>query len=417
MDEIVFDYENYIQKRLKEIDDLDERRFAKELLLEGLGKLFAFTEKKYEALEERIIRELVMPGERYHTCMTIIEKNNFDPIGNFWFPVCDEDLKGPKNCGYETIYLMADEEGCKEFLKQGTVEGIEKGSGRRIVFQIKRSQRYQQVIGELYQLFSCNHTSWQIIHTGHLERFFDLLPIGMEGNPVCEDIDWIWGKWQPYVKCGMVPLWNIQKTMLHSQEFRVPCVDEVFYEHIFYLPEGQAEEDGYLAKSDEEILAVRYEKNKIILKTRKELLSDVVVYQFHQKETGKSFGYHYPVLANRRKDSFVVCYLHQSGNFLQTPAELCRKMEELSGRYRIEVAGYEIMKQLEAPVNVQLLYGDMNQSVGNQIFSDDKRSILLFKIHRNKTNQEDYLYETQIRYILSQLQMEFPEYRCVSVLV
>ena len=32
-----FDYENYIQKRLREIDDLDERKYAKELLLEGLS--------------------------------------------------------------------------------------------------------------------------------------------------------------------------------------------------------------------------------------------------------------------------------------------------------------------------------------------------------------------------------------------
>ena len=37
-----FDYENYIQKRLKEIDDLDERRFAKELLTESLGKVLKY---------------------------------------------------------------------------------------------------------------------------------------------------------------------------------------------------------------------------------------------------------------------------------------------------------------------------------------------------------------------------------------
>lgn len=31
-------------------------------------------------------------------------------------------------------------------------------------------------------------------------------------------------------------------------------------------------------------------------------------------------------------------------------------------------------------------------------------------------HEEDYLYESQIRYILSQLQMEFLEYRCVGML-
>ena len=51
-----FDYENYIQKRLKEIDNLDERKYAKELLLEGLANIFKWTEAKYAALEQRIQR-------------------------------------------------------------------------------------------------------------------------------------------------------------------------------------------------------------------------------------------------------------------------------------------------------------------------------------------------------------------------
>ena len=39
-----FEFAGYIQKRLKDIDDLDERRFAKELLLENLCKVFTWTE-------------------------------------------------------------------------------------------------------------------------------------------------------------------------------------------------------------------------------------------------------------------------------------------------------------------------------------------------------------------------------------
>ena len=49
-----FDYENYIKRRLREIDDLDERRYAKELLLGSFGELAAWTEAKYKALEQRI---------------------------------------------------------------------------------------------------------------------------------------------------------------------------------------------------------------------------------------------------------------------------------------------------------------------------------------------------------------------------
>ncbi len=60
-----FDYKTYINKRLKEIDDLEERRFAKELLLESLGNVLDWTEKKYKALEERVQRSWLCLGNSF----------------------------------------------------------------------------------------------------------------------------------------------------------------------------------------------------------------------------------------------------------------------------------------------------------------------------------------------------------------
>lgn len=410
MNESVFDYENYIQMRLKEIDDLDERKFAKELLLDALGSMFACTEQKYENLKKRIAREIDMPGERFYTYTTIVDKKNYDPINGFWFPVCEEDYR------YKTIYLMADKKGCREFLAQEKLEGIDEQSGQRLFFQIKNSVRYERAVKKLHGLFASNHVPWQVIHLGHLERFFDLIPEEQEREIRHEQINWQWGNWQQYIKEDVIPLWNIQKTDVHSQEFRIPCIDEIFYEHVFYLPEGQAEEDGYLVEAGEEILSARYENNRILIKTKKDTLPDVTVHRLHQKERGASFGYQYAVLSNRGKDSLAVRYLQQSGNFLQTPMELFRKIEELSGDYRIESMGYEILRQ-EEETHIDGLSGDMNRWVGASIFPNDQRNILLFKIRGEQHSLTDYLFEAQIRYIISQLQMEFPEYRCMAIVL
>ena len=75
-----FDYENYIKRQLREIDDLDERRYAKELLLGSLGELAAWTEEKYKALEQRVSDELHNPSEYFQISMTIIDKPDKDPI-------------------------------------------------------------------------------------------------------------------------------------------------------------------------------------------------------------------------------------------------------------------------------------------------------------------------------------------------
>lgn len=70
MEKTIFEYEDYIQQRLKEIDGLDERKYTKELLLDGLGKFFGQMEARYEALEERVLKELAMPYCEYPLRMT-----------------------------------------------------------------------------------------------------------------------------------------------------------------------------------------------------------------------------------------------------------------------------------------------------------------------------------------------------------
>ena len=412
IDEKGFDYENYIQEQLKQIDDLDERRFAKQLLTESLGRAITWSEGKYAALEQRIQNELDLPWRYFHVCMTVIDKKDYDPINTFWFPVCEEDTKKTQEQSCETVYLAADEKTCKEFMKMGTLKGVSESTGEPVLFKIRLSERYWQSMDRLYSLFISNQVPWQTVHMGYMERFFDLIPMTEEGQAA--GTDWViqderWGK---TVRRGMMLLWNIRQTDVHSREYRVPCLDEVFYEHVFYLPQEEETEDGYLVDAPGDILSIRYEQNRIILKTKEETLENIVVYRLGQAEPEQSAGYRFPVLSNRRKDSLAARYSHRMGHFIQTPAELRRKVEEMTDGYRIILIGYEILDRVEE----EFLEGDMNSFTGVRLFTDDKRKILLFRFGADEREQEDYLYESQVRYVLSGLQMEFLEYRCMGVL-
>lgn len=410
IDENKFDYETYIQEHLREIDDLDERKFAKKLLLESLEKIFSWTEKKYDELQQRVYNELKMTWEKFGIYTTVIDKKNYDALNNFWFPMCEEDIHIAVCQTNTVIYLMADDEACRQFFCQETIMGIEQESGKEICFKIEKAQKYQKQISKLHKLFLNNHIPWQTIHMGHLERFFEVCPI----EEIASDthITFQWGEWDKYIKTEKIPLWNVQKTSLHSREFRLPCIDEIVYEHIFHLKDRKAGQDGYLVETEEDILSVRYEENKLLLKTEKESVDNVVIYRLHQSGRMASYGYQYPVLTNRKEDSFSARYLNEVGNFIQTPMELRRKIEEMSGNYEIRVMNYEIIDC----VDEKTISGDMNELFDMEIFPDDRRKILLFYIERDR-EKEDYLYHSQIRYILSQLQMEFLEYRCMGKFV
>ena len=137
----------------------------------------------------------------------------------------------------------------------------------------------------------------------------------------------------------------------------------------------KAGQDGYLVETEEDILSVRYEENKLLLKTEKESVDNVVIYRLHQSGRMASYGYQYPVLTNRKEDSFSARYLNEVGNFIQTPMELRRKIEEMSGNYEIRVMNYEIIDC----VDEKTISGDMNELFDMEIFPDDRR-----KFYRQK---------------------------------
>lgn len=87
------DYREYVQKKLGEIKDIEERKEARELLLEGFLALYTLTGGKFKALEERIDKELILPGKAFAMYTTIVKKEDVDPINGFWHPLCPGDLK------------------------------------------------------------------------------------------------------------------------------------------------------------------------------------------------------------------------------------------------------------------------------------------------------------------------------------
>lgn len=416
MNEKKFDYESYIQRQLKSIDDLDQRRFARELLLEGLGKVFAWTESRYEALEQRVLRELDMPGEKFSVSMTVAPEKDYDPINSFWFPVYPEDVAKAEPEKGKRIYLAASDQELGRFIRQGVVKGIWEEEGKEILFRIRKPERYREAMRRLYSLFVTNHVPWRTVHMGHLDRLFELTP--EEALPEDAEVRLQWGEWEKMVREDVVPLWNLERQSISSQQYRIPNLDEVIYEYTFFLPDERAEEDGYLMEAGEDILSIRYEKNSVLIKTGRASLQNVWAYRLHQGEPPKdTFGYGDPILSNRRKDHMAARYLHQTGNFLQTPAELARKVRELSGGYEIEVLDYEITDRTGlAKAGEAVILGDMNGFSGTQVFSRDSRSVLLIRME-TKGDVQDFLCQSQVRYILSQLQMEFMEYQCAGILL
>lgn len=429
--EYPFDFDSYIQENLRKIDDLDERRFAKTVLLEGLGEIIKCMEKKYQELEDRIYKEIEIKEYQYETVTTVIKKEYFDPVNMTLFPVISEEMEKAyireavsleKGIYLGTVFLKADESKGRQFLKEGIFRGyfLWKEEKRKALFKVYRARRYRDQIEQLYKVFQDNRIPWETIHTGMLDKFYDVFLAGFEDETyeAEEKEEWIgalgeadicWGEFKPFIYYGMIPLWNIERIRFDSTDFMLPCVDGKYYEHEFLLPDKN-NRDGYLIDSNEDILEIRHEKGKIVMKSKKETFENWQALHIVQKETIRSLHYTEPFLTNHRRDSFFKRIQEKNRIRLMTKTDLFRRIMELDVREYIEIEGYEICDDVEGEFPIE----GMNWFVQDELFPMGSRRKLVLKFREK--NKGNYLNDSMMRYVISQMQTEIGEYQCVGVM-
>ena len=73
--------------------------------------------------------------------------------------------------------------------------------------------RYREVMEGLYLVFQDNHIPWDTINTGYLDKFYDVF-IYIEGTePAPDSLEEVTIDFEEYkedVRCGLIPLWNLE---------------------------------------------------------------------------------------------------------------------------------------------------------------------------------------------------------------
>ena len=150
--ESITDLQQHIRKRLTEIEDLDERKDAREILLEGLVPIFERMEKRYLDLENQIKREIEIPNEKYAVSMTVIKQKDYDPINGTLYPVIpvlvqedkEQEKTEPMPC---LIYFAGSYQRKEEFEKTADFQGFD-DNGKPYAIRVRnRGEADRWVLG------------------------------------------------------------------------------------------------------------------------------------------------------------------------------------------------------------------------------------------------------------------------------
>ncbi|MDR2888825.1 MAG: hypothetical protein LBV33_03175 [Lachnospiraceae bacterium] len=421
------DYEAYIQKRLNEIENLDERREAKLIIWDGLRQLFKLTESKYADLEARIYQELQIDRGQYAIGTALIKRSDHDPIHERLFPVCEGDIYdlplSESGMG-QPIYFAGSDEELKRFLAQKTVEGTNPVTGDKITFRVEKDDRYMQAVEKLHKIFTFNRIPWHTVHTGFIERFCRIVPELYNGEAL-DGVIVEWGDFVDNIKVNQLLLWNVEPIIWRISDYMMPGVDGIYYEHSIALDQSGSR-DGYLVESSDEVINIRCEDDRIVLKTKAEEMGVYAALRIHKVNTdpdSRAEHRYDGLLINQRKENFSQRFQYQTGNFIQTKAELLRRINEIGWRRGVTTDRFEIVDTVADGV----LEPDMNSFISAPAFPFDQRKYLVLYFdkrryladhfdeeHFSEERSADYLFEADIRYLLSELQLEYIEYHCVG---
>lgn len=383
MGERIFDYERYIQKCLKEIPDLEERREAKMIFGQGLKEVFVRSENRYRKLEEDIYQSMEIRDGTYIIGTTIGKRSSTQNADGIWFPMIEKDIGG--GSGMITIYLAADDEKCNQFESKKTICGRRKADGEMIEFQIGKCRKYIEEADKLQKLYAENNIPWKPVHTGYLERFYDLSCLEKDKVSV-EEIEFEDSEFKKYILTGIIPLWNINRKSISSYEYRIASDKEVLYEHAIHIPQDH-KDMGYLIEKNSGIINILHEKQGVTVTSKKTSLENIVVWCIKKAE--KAEGIHgYQIFTNHTQDSFADRYLNQTGRFLQTRAELVRRIQSLTLELPVSLSEYEITGEI----------------------GGKRKLVLTFRCE----DEKDYMCDAHIRYIQERVQGMYGEYRCVG---
>ena len=426
-----FNFSEYMEKRLKDIKDIEERKFANLYIKDVFEKIIEITEQKYEMLEKSVYDEFKLLDEKYGINMTLTKKEDFSYTNDTLFPICSQDLEeniitlneAINNKSYlKTVFFKGTEKDMQKF-KNKKVEGkIHTSTGEyACTFKIIRAKRYFEKVVNLYELFNYNYILWTTVNTAFIDRLYDIvieeieeLNIDLEKSTI-EDIklnfDILNLNDTTQIEENLIPIWNIEEIRLSSAEFMKPFIDEKYYEHNVDLKEYGLE-NGYLLGINDDILSLKFEEDKIVIKSKVEIFENWIAYKIINKEPIKSLGYTYPMLDNKKKENFSRRYLSSNKTNLKTEFDYIRKINELSAEKYIEYVGYEILPR-EYIDKFEIYENDMNSFVKEGIFAYDDRKILLFKF--KILNKKCFFNDSIIRFVISQLQLDESEYTCIGI--
>ncbi len=298
---------------------------------------------------------------------------------------------------------------------------------------IEEDYRYKEKLERLYKAFILNGQRWRTFNMSHLKRMYRIKVINheseMTGNIIKnitenrDKISYDFGTHQENIIMNKKLLWNVEESQLISNMFIRPVKNDISFEYVI----GIRGNEGILVENtlENDIMSCYMERGKelhIITRKKVEGIWNTFIIK-SVYECRKILD------MNKKEMDYVPQYFHFTNykevSFIEKLIEKYRDMNKIRSTYFLKkkFLDYEFIKENIFLEKISI--NDINEEITeiydcNYFVKDDytlffndrklRMDIFVKAINRNKYT-EDFL-----SFIISDIQMEIPEYLCRGIL-
>lgn len=405
------DMELFIEKRLMEIESLEDRKEVRAMLSQVLKELFQYTREQYEELEQKITNEM-KKGTREFTIYTgVAEKKYYDITGDSMFPMLMEDLE-EQNIETEVlldslkngipvkifhVFLEMDDREIWSLLErkeqfQGQIY-TENGE-YPVIAELRPNARYQKVWKQLFHVVVNNGLPWRTLCLPYLNKFLDVYLVKAE-LPSYEKIESIkidFGEHAPQVRYHCFPVWNLQEVTSVAEVKSVGSLDRVQYQHV--ISTRRMQDDFYLVADTENMLSMEVNDAGLVITS---FFPDAREWKLYRVVPKVTQLFEYPIFSNERQGEQIEA--------VRTKGGIMQLVNSLGYRDRLELKSIEFPLQYSKPPITYKMDGDMI----DECYSGKNRQPMVLSFVKKR---DDFLQTDILSYVVSVVQRKYPEFLC-----
>ncbi|MBN2837621.1 MAG: hypothetical protein JXM74_02575 [Fusobacteriaceae bacterium] len=415
---------NILKEDSKKLDNPMELKILREIIEPAFKELINNAEEIYNHLEKRVYEDISLEEEDYEVITSLIKIEEINYHNRYFSPIIpiekfgydkEELLKKLKN-GLEAnmgkIYIPISYEEITKLLNSSITGNILSKDGKscQITLNISETTDFIDKEKEIYNLFYKNNIKWKTINNPYARRFFDLNIVKVKSEIM--DIDTIDSIDCDFngieVRRDLIPVWNIFEEGKSISLGIEPAEDSINYSYKFDS-EGMKSEGNTVIPyvTNAEIKAIFKEDNgayRIICDKDENVQW---IFYIFKKINFEKFDTHEFNLFRNQRDSIFNRFNIKTDSTVRSKIEIIRKTNDFGQLINLKFKDLIIEKNYEKP----LLNLDLNSFVRDEIRKDKINDFLILKFENNSNH---FLSREIMSFVVSEIQNDFPDLKCVG---